>query len=299
MMPWVLVDFQYLCHRAMHSVGNLEFEDMPTGVIFGFFHQLRQVCMDRRIRSNKVAIFCDSKISLRKKTYPKYKWKREAIRTPEEVERLHIMHQQADELSGKILPEIGFPVYSQEGLESDDLIAQAAINLSLRADFCNGVIVTADGDLYQCINSCIHWFDPARDVYHTEESFRAKEGIDAQWWGQVKILAGCETDNVEGIRGIGKKTAIKYLLEELPPTRKAHQDIVSTAGQSVVRRNYPLVVLPHKATKPLVLYQKPYNPEAFFRYCKKYGLLSFLQQKPAWESFFHGTPFRMRKRGES
>jgi hypothetical protein len=52
-----------------------------------------------------------------------------------------------------------------------------------------------------------------------------------------------------------------------------------------------LVILPHKKTKPIVIREPKYNPQAFFEFCKKYDIDSFRggMGKEKWERFFAGN----------
>lgn len=294
--PWVFIDVSGVAYRAFHSVGSLDFEDIPTGVIFGFFSQLRQICMDPRVRSNRIAIFCDSKTSIRAKSYPQYKAKRKTDRSPEEVQRISAMYEQLNNLTSSVLPACGLPIYRQEGLESDDLMAYAAKVMTDQGQ--RAIIVTSDGDLFQCISEWVHWFDPQRNIYYTPESFLSAKGIECSEWGNVKAIAGCKTDNVSGVPGVGEITAIHYLNGDLPTTYQTHKSIVSSCGLATASRNSALVVLPHNSTKPFDLVEPKYDVDEFFKQCKKYGLASIIRERKAWESFLHGAPFRTRKRGE-
>jgi DNA polymerase-1 len=293
-------------YRALHSLGRLglEYGDVPTGVIFGFFNQLRQVCQQPQIASNRVAIFADSRKSHRKKAFPDYKGKRHQDKTPEEWETHRVMTDQRDLLVARILPDIGLPVYRQTGLESDDLMASAARELTMdsaqgKNGERKGVIVTADGDLYQCINKVIHWYDPQRRIYHDVKSFEAAKGIKPHRWGRVKQLAGCHTDNVPGIPGVAEKTAVAFLNGTLPSHHHRYKVISSPEGQEIIERNCPLVVLPHPRTKPVKLREPEYKPEVFFAFCKKYGLASFLTDEKGWRAFFRGPKqYTPRRRGE-
>ena len=116
--------------------------------------------------------------------------------------------------------------------------------------------------------------------------------------GRSEGLSGCRTDCVKGIRGIGEMTAIKFLRGELPPSRKTHQSIVSGKGRAIAKRNRRLVVLPHKKTEPIKLEDPKFDTDAFFGTCRQFGLESFLRERQAWLSFFHGSMFRTRRRGE-
>ena len=46
-------------------------------------------------------------------------------------------------------------------------------------------------------------------------------------WHKVKAIAGCSSDNVKGVAGVGEITAIKYLKGELKKESKAHQNIIN------------------------------------------------------------------------
>lgn len=306
MKPWVLIDLSFLGYRALHAIDGLEHEDVPTGVLFGFFVMLRKICEDPLVNSNRVAIFCDSKSSFRKDVYPPYKEKRRQARTKkqEEIrERIHIMRDQINLLEGSVLKEVGFPVYKQEGLESDDLIASAARKLTISATFggprLRGVMITSDGDLYQCMTEAVHWYDTQRHRYYEPSTFRQEHGIDPSKWGKVKQIGGCSSDCVKGVPGVGEGTAIQHILGTLNPAYKRAKAITARAGKAVIERNWELVVLPHPRTEPVILQDPKYDIDAFMTFCKRYGLASFIKERRVWETFFNpARRFMSRKRGE-
>ena len=217
------------------------------------------------------------------------------------------MYFQVKLLREEILPNIGLSVYRQTGLESDDLMAQAALQASEHYPTGGNraaVIITSDGDLYQCITSSVHWYDPGRDLYLTPHSFFRKKGIASSEWGVVKAIAGCNSDEVKGIPGVGEKSAIQYLLGSLPSNHKRFQSIISSEGKAIIARNKQLVILPHTKTKPIELKEPQYNEEAFLHYCTRYGLLSYLkkEKRKAWHRLFNNNKYdrglqRKRKHG--
>ena len=296
--PCVLVDASFIGYRAMHSIGHLETEDIPTGVMFGFFHQLRSICSSTFVGSNRVCIFFDSKKSHREKVYPPYKRKRRKDRSDEDKKKISLMWDQM-EILRKAMPAMGFSVYRQTGLESDDLIAMAA--QSLKGPDKKGVIITSDQDLFQCITNAVHWFDPQREAYFAPWRFKTAKGISPGRWGEVKALAGCSSDNVQGIHRVGEETAIKYILGTLPKHHETFKRIESEEGIEVEIRNRALVMLPHAKTKPVKLVKPKYHPKEFFAFCRRYGITSFLQSenKRKWRRFFEGViVLKTRKRGE-
>lgn len=291
----VLIDTSYLAYRALHTFKQLTFEEIPTGVIFGFFEQLRTICRSARVNSNRIALFIDSRQSYRRLSYPTYKAKREN-RTEEEVQRLILLKDQVKILWSKILPEMGLPVYRQTGLEADDLMA--AMAATMKGNQHQGIMITADQDMFQCITEACHWYDPARSVYLYPFSFQANKSIVASQWGEVKALAGCSSDNVAGVPGVGEKTAIKFLKGTLPARFQSFKAIMSVKGKKIIARNRPLVVLPHARTKPIEWCDPKILMDAFFHYCERYGLASYLQKKQRnnWISFFNDPKKRLRKR---
>ena len=305
MKPWVLIDLSFLAHRARYATAELLWEDFHTGILYGFWEQLRTICQSEYVHSNRVVLFFDSRQSYRLRDFPQYKSHRREDLTEEEKEQLSIMYDQIRLLRQEILPAVGFQICHQTGCESDDLMAQVAGQLSRKKlgvpdDGERGIIVTADGDLFQCITDYVSWFDPSRRYMYNPISFENNKGIAPDQWGKVKALAGCDGDGVPGIAGVGEKTAIKYLKEQLPQHHKTYQAIKSEEGQKIYARNKWLVMLPHAKTKPIVLQEPQYNVEAFFHYAERYGFLTYLKEpkRSEWEAFFNNKPIHTRRRGE-
>lgn len=296
----VLFDASWLAYRSKYTMGDLSHKGEPTAIIFGFLDQLRTVCADPHVNSTHAAIFFDSRHSYRRDYFPDYKKKRN-IRTPEEFADILVMHDQMRRLRKEILPDIGFPCFQQYGLESDDLIAQAADQL----EGLGATIITADGDLYQCITSRVSWYDPQRNIHLDPQTFWAKYEVYPEDWATVKAVGGCKTDEVPGVgyiingkeRRVGEDGAISYVLRCLKEDNAKYKAIMSEDGQRQIAHNYNLVKLPHRRTKPIPaldpianLFIPKYKPERFFKWCEKLGFASFLEggRKQQWEAFFAG-----------
>jgi len=285
---WILIDLSYLAHRALHAMDGMENEDIPTGVMFGFFEQLYTVCSNIRFASNKIGVFTDSRKSYRSRAFPAYKKKRREDRTEEEQEKVEMMYEQVRILKKEWLPDMGIPVYGQVGLESDDLLAQASLSLTKEKE--RGTVITSDGDLYQCISPYISWYDPQRNLYYDHKNFEEKKGISYEKWGMVKAIGGCSTDCVPGIKDVSEKGAIDFILDKLPHHYKKYQTITSIMPTDTFELWKELTMLPHRKTKPVELKLPEYDPKSFFDYCKKYGMDSYLegQGKAQWQAFFKG-----------
>lgn len=239
--------------------------------------------------TNKVALFFDSFSSYRRLDFLDYKRKRRESKTDEEIAEREVIQTQVKKLRTEILPNCGFRCFRQAGLESDDLIAQATKQLDKGVKRA-AVMITSDGDLYQCITqNTIHWYDPARNLYMDHGQFWAHKGIDPIDWCRVKCIAGCKTDNVPGVPNIGEKTAINYINGHLKQNRRMNA-IQSEDGKRIAQFNEALVKLPRSETKEIDLSHPKYKADVFFDYCKKLGIESYLElRRRSWESFFKGT----------
>lgn len=292
--PLVLFDASWLAHRAKWAMRGIS--GQGTEIIFGFLEQLRATCLNPKVRSNHTAIFFDSRHSLRRQIFPAYKAKRRD-KSPEELVESKLMADQVKRLRKEILPSIGFPCYQQAGLESDDLMAEVALNWPGR-----GVVITADEDLLQCISETVHWYDPSRDKYLDLGLMIQKKRVNPGDWVAVKCMAGCHTDGIPGIPGIGEKSATDFLWRLLKG--KKLDAINSHEGLAIAKRNHDLIRLPHQLTKPIVVADPKYDPDALFRWGEKLGFQSYFEprRRQAWEAFFRGEmasadrmPVRKRK----
>lgn len=265
----IIIDSNGLAHREAHKLDNLSWDEKKTGVIFGFLREILR--LSKAYKTDKF-IFCwDSQLSLRKEVYPDYKGNRKKNKLDPSI------YTQFDTLRMEVLYEIGFNnIFIQEGYESDDLIAWIVIHY---ADD-KFVIVTSDNDMYQLLfENEIHIYGLHTKKEFTERDFAIKYGILPNNWVDVKSIAGCKTDNVQGIAGVAVLTAIKYLKGELNKTSAAHKKIVSEDGKGVINRNKGLVHLPLIGTSSVLLREDNLNIDGFLNVCKRYGFSSFLYKE--------------------
>lgn len=283
-MKTLLIDCPFLCHQAKHTLRDMRYADQGTGVIFGFLKRLIKLAKDF---DRPRFIFCwDSKKSWRKIAYSDYKANRQD-KTPEQEALDAEAYPQFQLLRTEILPRIGFRnVFMQVGLESDDLMAWWAMEGSLRQPL---IMVTGDEDMYQCLIDA-DFYSPAKKLYVTEEDLHQEYGCTPPQWAEAKRIAGCDTDNVQGVVGVGTKTAIKFLKGEMKEGSKTHMKIVSPVGKHIAERNEELVVLPHPKTKPMEHQEDEFSVKEFGRVLREYGIRSLLGDDVLAECkrLFHG-----------
>ena len=268
-MKTLLIDSNYLCYKAKLTTGFLEFNGMQTGIMFGFFNQLIKAA--KKIEPDNVVFFWDSKQNKRKEIYPDYK-KRNKDQTEEEKKEWEAAFQQFNQISQSILPQLGlYNNFHQKGYESDDLIAQYTMNKSKKEEI---YVATSDDDMLQLLEYC-SILNLGKDIIMTKTKFIEEYELHPEQWASVKKIAGCNSDNVPGVSGVGEKTAIKYLKGDLKKTSKIYQRIKESSD--LIKFNEQLVVLPFEGTMDVQnqITNNEFSMREFLRFCREYGLFSF------------------------
>lgn len=302
----MLLDMSWLTWRGFYSLKSFETEELAEAMTVNILDQIHTVCSDRRVESNLLHLFYDSRKSFRKQDFPEYKAHRGPEPSKEDLERIRIMRVTADKLRTLLFEPAGFPTYRHTGLESDDLIAQSAWVCYTTGE--RAVMVTSDQDLYQSIFPGVPWWNPMKDEWVEFSEMPELKGVTTDQWRAVKTLAGCSSDGVPGIKGVGEATAIKYLTNTLSPKSLVYQRIISDEGRVTVERNKRLVTLPHPKTPEVILPRKVgnrpgvYNVTAFWAALEAMDATTMLQgvRRKNWDrlmagEFRRGAP---RRRGE-
>jgi 5'-3' exonuclease len=81
-----------------------------------------------------------------------------------------------------------------------------------------------------------------------EHTFKERYGISPKRWIAVKALAGCNTDNIPGITGVGEASAVKYLRGNLKESSIYYRRIEEGIAQGILQTNRALVKLPFEGT---------------------------------------------------
>jgi DNA polymerase I len=243
MRRFVIVDTMYLCHRARHSTGGLSFDGQSTGVLYGVLRDIDD--LQRRLKPDAFIFTFDSKHSFRKRLSETYKSNREP-RPDDDAFRAEVSR-----LATEILPALNFTnVYQAHGYEADDIIASFAFSVK---EGDQALICSRDEDLYQLLRPNVGMYKVSTSKVpahiYTDKRFEEEYGIPPSLWAHVKALAGCSSDVVEGVPGIGEKYAIRWILKDLDKGKK-FEALRDHAGEAL-DRNLPLVQLPFKHESPL------------------------------------------------
>jgi len=269
-MTSVLIDCHYLCHRAFHAMkGRLTFDGEQTSVIYGFLTDVQQL---RTLFNTNQLIFCfDSSSSLRTKVYPEYKQSRRnrSVTEDEEIAETQL-RKQIRLLRTEILPAVGYVnVFCENGYEGDDLLCNVKAQVIQGKN--NAVVVTGDSDLYQLLDSRTILYNPRTKHTTTVLSFLHKYKVHPDQWVMVKAIAGCSSDDIAGVPGVGEITALKFLKGEMKKDSAKYKAIKNS--QHIIDSNLSLVELPFAGCPfPVVKEQPDINERVWRNAVRKYGI---------------------------
>lgn len=280
-MKVLLIDANAVCYRAKHKFGELTYNGKNTGVIFGFFYEL--LFLLNKFRPDVLTCCWDGPSSIREDMYPQYKEKRRKNKlnlSPDERASNNMFHNQFDMLRVDILPDIKWAnnfVFNR--YEGDDLIASIINNN--KDEF---VIVSSDEDLYQLLSDRVSLYDLGKKREYSNTDFSTEYGIDPLQWVSVKSIAGCTSDEVAGIQGVGVKTAIKFINNELKSKTKVFDGITSDQGREIIKRNLPLVRLPLSGTPKIRLnHRQKIRIDKLMNCFAYYGMYSMVKKEDEWK----------------
>jgi DNA polymerase-1 len=253
-------------------MGELSHKGELTGATYGF---LKDVLYFQEKFDTDNVVFCwDSRYNKRKTILPSYKQNRIDKYKDMSKRELSIedeFRKQMRLLRRKYLPLIGYRnIFCQKGFESDDVMASVCNNFTKE----DVIIITADKDLFQLISPSISVFNPQKRFLMTYQAFVNEYKIKPIEWIRVKAIAGCSSDNVKGIKGVGEATAIKYLKNAIPVTAKVLAKINSQEGQMIINDNKVLVTLPMEGTRRFKIKKDEISKKGWSRVKQELGITS-------------------------
>lgn len=202
MPPFVLVDGSYYLFRAFHALPPLTTSTgLTTNAVRGALSALLKLI--RRMQpTHMVVVFDMPEPTFRHKLSPIYKGDRPAM-PAELAEQIPYLHA--------VIRALGIPLLTQSGVEADDLIG----TLTKRAcrEGHHVLISTGDKDMAQLVDDFVLLEDSFRDRVLDTQGVFEKFGVWPKQMIDYLTLMGDASDGIQGIPGVGTKTAAKLLQE--------------------------------------------------------------------------------------
>ncbi len=194
-----LVDASLYVFRAWFSIpeGVTDTQGRSANAVFGFGSFLCDL-IERHGVQHIACAFDESLTScFRNDLYPAYKANRPP--PPPELERQFAICQ-------AFARALGVTTLASARFEADDLIGSCAAHS--RGEGYRMVYVTADKDYAQLLQAGDHWWDAGRDRWLDVDGATRRLGVRPEQVVDFLGLAGDSIDNIPGVPGVGRKTAI-------------------------------------------------------------------------------------------
>jgi DNA polymerase-1 len=236
-----LVDAYALIFQVFHAVGEMSSpRGLPTNALFGFTRDL--LFLHEELRPDYlIVVFDEGQPDFRLELHADYKANR-----GEMPEQLRMQLGPIREM----IEAMNVPAVGKAGFEADDLIATLACAGAARG--LDVYICSSDKDCRQLIGDRVRIYNLRKKSILDRAELLKDWGVTPEQVVDLQSLVGDAVDNVDGVPGIGLKTAAKLLQEyQTLDNLLAHVDEVSgtkrrenlKAATSVLERNRKLVRL--------------------------------------------------------
>ena len=175
-----------------------------TNSVYGFCTMLNTLVKDHK-PDGVIVVFDRREKTFRHDAVPEYKAQRE--------QQPDILYQQLDIIK-ELLVSFGILVIDAAGFEGDDLIATIATRAEEHG--AELIVVTGDRDSYQLVKDpLIRVLYNKRGVsdyaLYNEAGIVERTGVTPDQYPDYAALRGDPSDNLEGVPGVGEKTAAKLI----------------------------------------------------------------------------------------
>ncbi|MCY4617532.1 MAG: DNA polymerase I [Chloroflexi bacterium] len=206
----VIFDAYALIFRAYFAMQRANLQTRagePTGAVRGFTATMLYIFNTLNPTHAAFAFDVDDTTVFRREIDPNYKAHRDPMPEdlPSQIQRCR-----------EIAEAFSVPVYEQPGFEADDVIGTLA-DQAVEAGF-DTWICTLDSDLLQLVNRdiSVYLYNPFKSeytAYDSPDAVRGRYEVDPIQIIDFKALVGDKSDNIPGVKGVGKVGAVKLLSE--------------------------------------------------------------------------------------
>jgi 5'-3' exonuclease len=294
------IDISNLAYASAYvpALSALSHEGQATGVLFGALMSVLGA-MRRNPKALPVLLW-DGKAKWREELYPPYKSHR--ADTPEKRALRESVRQQSLWIR-EFAEVLGLVQVSFADAEADDvagMLARAAHQeqVPLR-------MLSSDTDWWQVLGEYVDWESP-RDfrIVNVEGLKRLDKKAPAGGWSspqeylEAKILAGDDSDEIEGVEGVGLITAAKMLRTSTRGLQGVLEGEFSAKGvvaerlrtpesREIIERNRKLMdwsLGPLPQIESASLWWGSFQEQAAARMARQYGLFKLESTLKQWEA---------------
>lgn len=234
---FLIIDANSILYRTFYALPPLntkkgELVNAVYGFLLVFLKTIKEIKPDFI-----VACFDLPKPTFRHKKFKKYKAQRRPM--PDGLYQQIIKTKE-------LLSVFSVNIFEKQGFEADDLVGTITnkIQQNKESEEIEIIILSSDKDLLQLINKNVNVFTPQKGIkdyiLYNKEEFKKRFGLEPFQLIDLKALQGDSSDNIPGVKGIGKKTA-NELIKNFGTLEGVYENID---------------LIPHKTAEKLLQYKE-------------------------------------------
>jgi DNA polymerase-1 len=216
--------------RSYSAIPTLDDNGNHIGGMAGFMKSLGFAI--RSFKPTRVVLVFDGKggSTRRRKIYKEYKANRKSLTrlnrsydmTTEEQERENMKWQLVSLI--EMVECLPVSILALDNIEADDAIAYFSELVTKNGG--TSIIYSTDKDFLQMVSDSVKLYNPVKKKTFDIDVVLETYGVHPSNFVFYRSLLGDKSDNIDGIRGAGEKTVLKYIPELADPTVEVNLQLV-------------------------------------------------------------------------
>jgi DNA polymerase-1 len=226
----LIVDALNTFMRSYAAIPTLDEDGNHIGGMAGFMKSLGFAI--RSFKPTRVVLVFDGKggSQRRRKIYKEYKANR---KPPTRLNRSYDMttdEQERENMKWQLVSLVEMveclpvSILALDNIEADDTIAYFSELVTKNGG--NSIIYSTDKDFLQMVSDSVKLYNPVKKKTFDVDIVLETYGVHPSNFVFYRSLLGDKSDNIDGIKGAGEKTVLKYIPELADPNVEVNLDLV-------------------------------------------------------------------------
>ena len=226
----LIVDALNTFMRSYAAIPTLDDDGNHVGGMAGFMKSLGFAI--RSFKPTRVVLVFDGKggSQRRRKIYKDYKANRKPPTrlnrsydmTTDEQERENMKYQLVSLV--EMVECLPVSILALDHIEADDAIAYMSELVTKNGG--TSIIYSTDKDFLQMVNENVKLYNPVKKKTFDVDTILETYGVHPSNFVFYRALLGDKSDNIDGIKGAGEKTVLKYIPELVDPAVEVNLSLV-------------------------------------------------------------------------
>ena len=236
----LIVDALNTFMRSYAAIPTLDDNGNHIGGMAGFMKSLGFAI--RSFKPTRVVLVFDGKggSQRRRKIYKEYKANR---KPPTRLNRSYDMttdEQERENMKWQLVSLVEMveclpvSILALDNIEADDTIAYMSELVTKNGG--TSIIYSTDKDFLQMVNESVKLYNPVKKKTFDIDVVLETYGVHPNNFVFYRSLLGDKSDNIDGIKGAGEKTVLKYLPELADPSVEVNLDLVEQKYSDIKKK---------------------------------------------------------------